>query len=315
MTPRCCGQWSYRQTADTLEDLCHVRLSPTTIGEIADAVAVELAPKLANHSGIREAFQKAKGQTESFADGTSIHIRNAEGKAEWKEGKVGVFVKREQGASALPSEWNTRHLPQPTAVSAFALIGNKSEFQERYQQERRRLGVGSISSTVADGAAWLWGVFRAVFGKTDECLDIFHAAEHISDCGKVLYRKAETSTVWFERMRLVLLSEGFAGMERELSALLLDDLKEEEEKKEERKAVESLFGYLRSHSERLNYRERLLAGRVIGSGQVEGACKNLVGRRMKQTGACWRQSRANRMLYICSLLYSDQWKYAWNYST
>ena len=48
----------------------------------------------------------------------------------------------------------------------------------------------------------------------DECLDIYHAAEHISDCGKVLYRDAADFTEWFERMRLVVLSESFAGMER-----------------------------------------------------------------------------------------------------
>ncbi|MDR0326810.1 MAG: hypothetical protein LBI05_00790, partial [Planctomycetaceae bacterium] len=50
--------------------------------------------------------------------------------------------------------------------------------------------------------------------------------------------------VWFERMRLVLLSEGFAGMERELSAL-----NEFDESK--RKSVGSLLEYLRKHKERL----------------------------------------------------------------
>ena len=56
---------------------------------------------------------------------------------------------------------------------------------------------------------------KAVFGKTEECLDIFHAAEHVSDCGKVLHRDAESSKGWFERMRMVLLSEGFVGIDRE----------------------------------------------------------------------------------------------------
>ena len=104
---------------------------------------------------------------------------------------------------------------------------------------------------------------------------------------------------------LVLLSEGFAGMERELSALLL-----EEDDGEKRQSVGSLLEYLRKNAGRLNYRERLECGRVIGSGLIEGACKNLVGKRLKQTGACWRLARANRMAVICAVLYSDQWKYA-----
>jgi len=93
-------------------------------------------------------------------------------------------------------------------------------------------------------------------------------------------------------------------MERELSALKnLDEDKQE--------VVQSLRDYLRGNAERLHYAERLALGRPIGSGLIEGACKNLVGRRMKQTGACWRVERANRMALVCSLLYAKHWKNAW----
>ena len=36
--------------------------------------------------------------------------------------------------------------------------------------------------------------------------------------------------------------------------------------------------YLGNHVSHLNYAERLREGRSIGSGQIEGACKNLIGR-------------------------------------
>ena len=61
----------------------------------------------------------------------------------------------------------------------------------------------------------------------------------------------------------------------------------------------------------LDYCDRLADGRVIGRGLVEGACKNLVGRRLKQTGACWRLDRANKIARVCGLLYSHQWENAW----
>ena len=137
-----------------------------------------------------------------------------------------------------------------------------------------------------------------------ECLDIFHALEHVAACGKVLYGSGSSFTDWYERMRLVLLLEGFAGMDRELSAL--DNLDTDKEK-----VVGSLREYLSKHKERLRYAERLAAGRSIGSGLIEGACKNLVKRRLKQTGACWRVPRANRIAVICATLYSDQWKDCW----
>ncbi|MGL6194525.1 MAG: hypothetical protein ACRC2T_06845, partial [Thermoguttaceae bacterium] len=56
---------------------------------------------------------------------------------------------------------------------------------------------------------------------------------------------------------------------------------------------------------------RCWSGLSIGSGQVEGACKNLVGRRLKQTGACWEVGRVNRMGVLCAILYGDQWKAYW----
>jgi hypothetical protein len=61
----------------------------------------------------------------------------------------------------------------------------------------------------------------------------------------------------------------------------------------------------------LNYSERLAAGQSIGSGQIEGACKNLIGRRLKANAARWRVRRVNRMAGLCALMYSHQWKTYW----
>ena len=168
------------------------------------------------------------------------------------------------------------------------------------------MGVGGVTSTLADGAPWIGSLVEAVFGKTEECLDIFHALEHVSDCGKVLHRDAESSKAWFERMRLVLLAEGFAGMEREWQSL--EEGLQGESKTSQRESVVLLRKYLGRHKDRLNDGERLAAGRAIGSGLIEGVCKNLVGRRWKQTGACWRVERANRIAVLCAALYSDKWK-------
>ena len=260
-----------------------------------------LVPTL-NHSPL----PKRKGETEFYVDGTCIHILNDAGEPVYGEMKVGEFIKRERSDGCTPEECGTRELLEPTVVSAFAAIENKEEFQKRCQNERRRLGVGGVTSALGDGALWIWSLVFMVFGKTMECLDIYHALEHVAACGKALYGNGQAFTDWFERIRLVLLSEGFAGMERELSAL--KDLDEDKSK-----ALSSLLEYLRKHKERLRYAQRLAAGRAIGSGLIEGACKNLVNRRLRQTGACWRVPRANRIAVICSILYSDQWKQCWKY--
>ncbi|NQV27318.1 MAG: hypothetical protein HQ518_23470 [Rhodopirellula sp.] len=53
-------------------------------------------------------------------------------------------------------------------------------------------------------------------------------------------------------------------------------------------------------------------GRSIGSGLIEGACKNLIGRRLKQTGAHWKVRRVNRMAGLYAVMYGDNWNRYWN---
>jgi len=117
---------------------------------------------------------------------------------------------------------------------------------------------------------------------------------------KTVQKNALFVSVWCYYQRV------FPGMERELSALLSGELK-----KPEREKVALLLEYLRNNSGRLNYAKRLAQGRAIGSGLIEGACKSMVGKRVKQPGACWRVRRANRIAILASLLYSKQWENAW----
>jgi len=74
---------------------------------------------------------------------------------------------------------------------------------------------------------------------------------------------------------------------------------------------ESLGGESAEALGRLNYPQRLAAGRAIGSGQVEGTCKHMIGRRLKHTGARWQVSRVNRMTSVCAMLYSHNWGTYW----
>ena len=115
-----------------------------------------------------------------------------------------------------------------------------------------------------------------MFGKTRECLDIYHALEHLSDTSKILYgNETEAHKQWYEEAKLELLSVGFAGLESRLHRTE----REKQWKPEQKDNLRLLRGYLE------NNRERLLEGRAMGSGQVEGACKNMIGVRLKQTGA------------------------------
>jgi len=76
-------------------------------------------------------------------------------------------------------------------------------------------------------------------------------------------------------------------------------------------ATESLLTYLTPHVDHLGYRERLAQGRTIGSGQIEGACKYVIGRRLKRTGGRWRQKNVVAMGTVCSAHYAGDWRPYW----
>jgi hypothetical protein len=68
------------------------------------------------------------------------------------------------------------------------------EFTEDCKEFRFNFGVGGNVSVLGDGAHWIWNLSSKLFGNTAECLDIFHASEHLSDCAKILYKDAAELT-------------------------------------------------------------------------------------------------------------------------
>jgi hypothetical protein len=103
------------------------------------------------------------------------------------------------------------------------------------------------------------------------------------------------------------LAEGYAGIER-----LIRQARPTAVRAAQWQALDSLLGYVEHQRNHLNYAERLAAGRPIGSGLVEGACKHLFGRRPARLGARWLIPNANRMATRASLLYSQAWDHYWN---
>ena len=157
-------------------------------------------------------------------------------------------------------------------------------------------------TVLGDGAEWIWNAATRQFGGCHQLLDIYHAAEHIAAAAKHRFGEGTAATDWLDRGRGLLLSDGWAGLCDHLGQTL-----ETEDRPDGRAALDELTSYFAAHTERLNYCHRLYTGRSIGSGMVEGAAKNLIGKRLKQTGARWDVDNVNDMAQLCCLTYSDHW--------
>lgn len=221
--------------------------------------------------------------------------------------KIGIFSKRDVGEPATPEDWDSRSLPAPKVRIAFAAIEQSEDFGRRWKAWRKRLGLADTSAitVLADGAKWIWEEQVKHLRDANGVLDIFHALQHIAATGKVLHSDATANQQWCEQAKGILLQTGYSGLEEFVQqdlATLTDS---------QQASVNGLLDYLAPHQHHLHYRDRLAHGQSIGSGQIEGACKNLIGKRLKANAAQWKVRRINRMAGLCSIMYTQHWNTYW----
>jgi hypothetical protein len=311
------GSWSFDSAADHLDEFCGIRLSDNTVRTLCQTEASKIADWQKTPEACKP-FQQTVGDVEFTTDGTCVNTQEG-----WREMKVAIFAKRKRGEPCLPEDWAQRELPKPECSVMFAAIEPIETFKLSWPDWCKRLRIHNFRemTVVSDGGIWILNATAEMFYQPRQNLDVYHALEYVNDCGKVWYG-AETPQykVWNREMTLEVLSDNGARrfMERlgrmRLSVSISEETASDLDKKrdgERLKIVDTVLGYFEKQAGRMNYAERLSAGRSIGSGQVEGACKNLIGKRLKQTGARWNVRRVNRMATICAIMYSDQWDDYW----
>jgi hypothetical protein len=296
--------WSFAAASAQLREFCGLRVSPGTIRKVCDSEARQVECWQANVPEATAKYRETAGEIEFFTDGTCINTVDG-----WKEMRIGVFCKRPLGQPAPPERWNQRELPSTRARHAFAALESADVFAARWPVVAGRLGIRQNRriDVIADGARWIWDRVDLYWPAAEGTLDIFHALEHVGATAKALYGEGTLGAQqWNEQARNALLFHGHAGIDQQIVTTTPIAVRAAQ-----RASLRELKNYFQSHASRLNYAARLAEGRVIGSGQVEGACKHWIGRRLKQTGARWHPQRATRLAGLCALNYTDQWAAYW----
>jgi hypothetical protein len=289
---------SFRQGCLLLENLAGWTTCHEVIRQVCYRQSEQLAEQREVASPEVEPFRKANGQMEFQTDATTVNTLGG-----WRDMKIGIFAKRLPGQPATPEQWNKRKVPTPTARFAFAAIEEIDVFARRWWPWAEQLGLGEETlSVLGDGADWIWDHSELQFANWRGTLDIYHSGEWLAKaaragCGEGTPEAAR----WLLESRLALLKDGYVGLCDYVyqSAAWIPDRAGLET------ALPAVLNYFCGQQERLNYALRLRRGQPIGSGMIEGACKQMIGRRMKQTGAQWDVENANHMALLCSLAYSD----------
>ena len=300
------ASWSFAGAAGHLAEFCGLRTCDQTIRTVCYQEAGRLADWLHADPAAGAGFAAAAGDIEFQTDGTMVNTWEG-----WREMRLGIFAKRPRGRAATAAEWDTRRLPPPQARVLFGGIETAEHFGPRIRRWAGRLGIRDPAevSVLGDGAEWIWNQTAVQLPGARGLLDIYHGSEHLAGCAKVLHGEAAAAArAWVDEGRQALLAEGAAGVQAHLAAARAGA-----RSAAKRAALGEVARYFERRRAYLGYAERLAAGQSIGSGLVEGACKQGIGRRMKQTGARWRVRRANRMATLCCTLHGDTWKPYWDH--
>ena len=77
-------------------------------------------------------------------------------------------------------------------------------------------------------------------------------------------------------------------------------------------ALGEALNYFAGHQGRLKYALRLRRGQSIGSGLMDGSIKQLVNRRLKQTGTRWKMAHVGPLVELHALADGPEWNAYWN---
>jgi hypothetical protein len=281
-------------------------VSANTINKVTCEVGAKIKTWTRESSELHEDFAQTPGNTEFTTDGTTVRTTTGE----YREVKVGILSKRPVGKPRTAKNWKKTPLPKPKKSVAFAQVVTAERLASSLPHWQKRLKVHAPWDTVitTDGAKWIGKMCDAHFPNADRLLDIYHACEHFHAMLKELFPGDEKlRNDHFRRLRQSLLNSGWDGLYAEFEALKKIVTAEQWEAH-----AEKTFNYFHTLRANLHYPARLASGRPIGSGQVEGACKQIVGRRLKPSAGCrWRIRTVNRMLGVLTALHTDTWKQYW----
>jgi hypothetical protein len=295
--------FSFDTAAARLAELCLLAVSNDTVRRVSEEEGAAAKQFLATSDLPAKAFARADGDVEFYTDGVTVNTTEG-----WRDLRVSVFDKRRAGAAAPPQNWAKRVLPPPAVRIAWASVAACEQQGIAWKKQGDKLGVaGGPLSVLADGAKWIWDQAGQCWKNADWVLDVFHVSEHIHDCGKAIHPQADTrARVWSEAQVRSLIEDGpvryVKGLEA-FAALHGDPAKA--------KALESLLAYLTPHVDSMWYKERLAAGRPIGSGLIEGANKTIVSNRLKLNSARWTPEHAEQISALRCLDYSGLWADFW----
>ena len=313
MTGSAAALVSFDESSALLRELAGVEVSTSQVERAAEALGAIIAD---NERNCVERMGEVAPTMYLGMDGTGVPMRKSEvagragkqsdGSAKTREAKLVTMWTAESRDKEGKPVRDPGSITYSAAIESAAVADTSpemSDYAKRVLREATRRGFTDAARCVVlgDGSAWIWNTAKELFPNAIQILDRFHAKEHLSEVGKVIYNNSDQRKEWIQQ-RYDELDEGHLE-------LLLEELDRSGAQHDQARECAE---YFRNNRDRMRYAEFHQQGLCTATGVVEAGCKVVVGTRLKRAGMHWTVKGANAIIALrCSKLsgrYEDFWE-------
>ena len=316
MTGSAAAETSFARASALLAELAGVRVESKRVERVAEALGREIAA--AERDQVFAPERPAAPTMYLGIDGTGVPMRPREvagragkqddGSAGTREGKViALWTAEDRDRQGLPV-CDAGSATYSAKIDSAAWPDTQPappEFARRLQREAARRGFDRAPRQVilGDGAKWIWSMATTFYPRAIQIVDFFHASEKLWGVAKALFPADRASLEDWAEARCAELRDG--RLDGLLATLRAHAARCE--------TAAKCVGYIETNRQRLNYPDYRAQGLQIGSGVLEGACKSVVGKRLKQGGMRWTKDGADAVMALRCCIHSGRYEEFWEW--
>lgn len=317
MTARLGERESFADTAEDLKELAGITVSVKDCERSAEQTGAHVAvwQERQHAQALVDAEQTSADVIPVLyieMDGTGVPVVKSETMGRKGKGEDGTPKTREAKIGCVFTQTGVDEKGRPVrdagSTTFTGAVENAETFGMRIFAEAQRRGIQRAQKVVvlSDGAEWIANLVAEHFPDAVHILDLFHALEHLALLCALLFGKGSPLEKDRRERLSDLLREGEV-------AEVLDRLRPHMPEQEENgKAAWEHFLYLGKRAHLMRYAQFREQNLFVGSGVIEAGCKNVIGKRLKQSGMRWTVPGANKIIALrCAFLnneFEDFWE-------
>lgn len=302
------GQFSFGQVSAVLADVGQIHLSASSIWRRVEQYGEQLVEyERQATAAANVVLQPGRARHDQpmgvGVDGWMVHLRE-EG---WKEVKTGAVFEVQQREVTDKRTGDTVEQATAAGCSYIAHLGGPEAFGHKLWREmtERRVPDAYDKVWIGDGALWLWNLCQDYAPEAEQVVDWYHALSHLHAAATLIDgEQGDRRQRWLTHQETLL----YQGHACQIAAAIEHHADSFSGERAEKLLAEAT--YFRNNQRRMRYLDYREDGWPIGSGTIEGACKQFQTR-LKGSGMRWSRPGAERMLTLRAEILSGRFHQTW----